>query len=134
LPLHPTKYAELLGAKMKEHSVNVWLINTGWSGGAYGVGNRMKLGYTRAMITAAMNGKLDSVSFENHPVFGLAMPTSCPDVPTELLNPKDTWADKNKYDATAEKLAKSFVNNFEKYADNANEEILAAAPTVTATA
>jgi phosphoenolpyruvate carboxykinase (ATP) len=118
---------------MKEHSVNVWLINTGWSGGAYGVGNRMKLGYTRAMITAAMNGKLDNVSFENHPVFGLAMPTSCPDVPTDLLNPKDTWADKNKYDGTAEKLAKSFVKNFEKYADNANEEILAAAPTSTTT-
>ncbi|MGB1318263.1 MAG: phosphoenolpyruvate carboxykinase (ATP), partial [Flavobacteriales bacterium] len=134
LPLHPTKYAELLGEKMKEHSVNVWLINTGWSGGAYGVGNRMKLGYTRAMITAAMNGELDNVSFENHPVFGLAVPQTCPEVPNELLNPKDTWADKNAYDTTAEKLAKSFVKNFEKYADNANAEIMAAAPNATATA
>ncbi|MDP6909613.1 MAG: phosphoenolpyruvate carboxykinase (ATP), partial [Flavobacteriales bacterium] len=108
LPLHPTKYAELLGEKMKEHNVNVWLVNTGWSGGAYGVGSRMKLSYTRAMITAAMNGKLDNVDFQTHNVFGLAMPTSCADVPTELLNPKDTWEDKASYDATAEKLAASF--------------------------
>ena len=131
LPLHPTKYAELLGEKMKEHSVNVWLINTGWSGGAYGVGSRLKLKYTRSMITAAMNGELSDVDFKTHKVFGLAMPTSCPDVPTELLSPKDTWSDKSKYDATAEKLAASFVKNFAEYADNANEEILAAAPKVS---
>ena len=131
LPLHPTKYAELLGEKMKEHSVNVWLINTGWSGGAYGVGNRMKLKYTRSMITAAMNNELADVDFKTHNVFGLAMPTSCPDVPTELLSPKDTWADKSKYDVTADKLAASFVKNFAQYADNANEEILAAAPKVS---
>jgi phosphoenolpyruvate carboxykinase (ATP) len=131
MPLHPTKYAELLGEKMKEHSVNVWLINTGWSGGSYGVGSRMKLKYTRSMITAAMNGELADVDFKTHNVFGLAMPTSCPDVPTELLSPKDTWADKSKYDATAEKLAASFVKNFAQYADNANEEILAAAPKVS---
>ena len=131
LPLHPTKYAELLGEKMRERSVNVWLINTGWSGGAYGVGSRIKLKYTRSIITAAMNGELDNVDFKTHKVFGLAMPTSVPDVPTELLSPKDTWADKAKYDATAEKLAASFVKNFAQYADNANEEILAAAPKVS---
>lgn len=134
LPLHPTKYAELLGEKMKEHSVNVWLVNTGWSGGAYGVGSRMKLRYTRAMITAAMNGELDSVEFKSHPVFGLAIPQTCPDVPDELLNPKDTWADKSAYDATAEKLAKSFVKNFETFAADANDEIIAAAPKVSQTA
>jgi phosphoenolpyruvate carboxykinase (ATP) len=131
MPLHPTKYAELLGEKMKEHSVNVWLINTGWSGGAYGVGSRMKLKYTRSMITAAMNGELADVDFKTHNVFGLAMPTSCPDVPTELLSPKDTWADNSKYDTTAEKLAASFVKNFAQYAGNANKEILDAAPKVS---
>lgn len=130
LPLHPTKYAELLGEKMRENNVNVWLINTGWSGGAYGVGSRIKLRYTRAMITAAMNGLLDNVEFKTHQVFGLAMPTAVPDVPSELLHPRETWADKDAYDATANKLAASFVKNFQKYADNANEEILAAAPKV----
>jgi len=133
LPLHPTKYAELLGEKMRENSVNVWLINTGWSGGAYGVGSRIKLRYTRAMITAAMNGLLDNVEYNNHQVFGLAIPATVPDVPSELLNPRDTWADKDAYDATANKLAASFVKNFQKYADNANEEILAAAPKVSET-
>lgn len=131
LPLHPTKYAELLGAKMKEHSVNVWLINTGWSGGAYGVGSRMKLKYTRAMITAAMKGELDNVDYVNHQVFGLAIPQACPNVPDDLLNPRDTWSDKNKYDATAEKLAASFVKNFKKFEDSANDEIMAAAPKVS---
>ena len=132
LPLHPTKYAELLGEKMQEHNVNVWLVNTGWSGGAFGTGERMSLKYTRAMITAAMEGKLNEVSFQEHPVFGLAMPETCEGVPTELLNPKDTWADKASYDQTANKLAASFVENFEKYADNANDEIMAAAPKVSA--
>jgi phosphoenolpyruvate carboxykinase (ATP) len=134
MPLHPTKYAELLGEKMKEHSVNVWLVNTGWSGGAFGTGERMSLKYTRAMITSAMQGKLDNVDYTNHPVFGLAMPTSCAGAPTELLNPRDTWADKESYDNTANKLAVSFIENFEEYADNANDEIMAAAPKVGATA
>lgn len=134
LPLHPTKYAELLGEKMREHNVNVWLVNTGWSGGAFGTGSRMSLKYTRAMITAAMQGKLDNVEYTEHPVFGLAMPNECDGAPTELLHPKDTWADKSAYDATANKLAASFVENFEKYADNANDEIMAAAPKVGATA
>lgn len=128
LPLHPTKYAEMLGNNMREHKVDVWLINTGWSGGTYGVGSRMKLSYTRAMITAALRGELANVSFENHPVFGLAMPTTCPDVPTEVLNPRNTWADKEAYDKKANDLAEKFNTNFKKYADQANDEILEAAP------
>lgn len=130
LPLHPTKYAEMLGEKMRKHNVNVWLINTGWSGGEYGVGSRIKLKYTRAMITSALEGKLDNVTFENHPVFGLAMPTTCDDVPTEILNPKNTWEDKAAYDTKANTLAEAFVNNFEQFAEFANEEIMAAAPKV----
>jgi phosphoenolpyruvate carboxykinase (ATP) len=128
LPLHPTKYAELLGEKMKQHQVNVWLINTGWTGGAYGVGSRMKLSFTRAMIRAALAGKLDNVQYEAHPVFGVQMPTSCPDVPTEILSPRNTWADKNAYDTQANKLASQFNTNFQKYAEFANAEILAGAP------
>jgi phosphoenolpyruvate carboxykinase (ATP) len=130
LPLHPGFYAKMLGQKMRENQVNVWLINTGWSGGSYGVGKRMKLSYTRAMITAALNGELDAVSYEAHPVFGMMMPTSCPNVPAELLNPKNTWEDKNAYDEKATKLAKQFISNFEKYADGVDAEILAAAPKV----
>ncbi len=130
LPLHPTRYAEMLGERMRATGANVWLINTGWSGGAYGVGNRMKLSYTRAMITAALKGELDSVSFENHPVFHLAMPTSCPNVPAEILNPRNTWAEGAAYDAKAGELAKQFVNNFSKYASEANEEIMSAAPKI----
>ena len=130
LPLHPAQYAEMLGKKMNEHNVNVWMINTGWSGGAYGVGSRMKLGFTRAMITAALEGKLDNVSYEAHPVFGMMMPTACPGVPAEILNPRNTWADKTGYDDTAKNLAAQFIKNFEKYASGANEEILAAAPKV----
>ena len=130
LPLHPAQYAEMLGKKMNEHNVNVWMINTGWSGGAYGTGSRMKLSYTRAMITAALEGKLDNVSFEAHPVFGMMMPTECPQVPTEILNPRNTWADKDAYDVMAKNLASQFIKNFEKYASGANAEILSAAPKV----
>lgn len=133
LPLHPTKYAELLGEKMRKHNVNVWLINTGWTGGSYGTGNRMKLSYTRAMITAALTGQLDAVSYETHEVFGLHFPTTCPNVPSEVLNPRNTWADKASYDTKANNLAAQFVKNFEKYADKANAEILAAAPKANAT-
>ena len=128
LPLHPGKYAKMLGEKMTMHSVNVWMINTGWSGGPYGVGSRMKLGYTRAMITAALEGKLDHVEFEAHPVFGMMMPKECPGVPAEILNPRNTWADKAAYDSKAVNLAQQFIKNFEKYAGGVSEEILAAAP------
>lgn len=131
LPLHPTKYAELLGKKLEKHpEVNVWLVNTGWSGGPYGVGNRMKLSYTRAMITAAMKGELNNVEFEAHPVFGVLMPKSVPGVPSEILVPRNTWSDKEAYDKKAAHLAQLFVKNFDKYAAQANEEIMAAAPVV----
>ncbi len=130
LPLHPAKYAQMLGEKMKSSKVNVWLVNTGWTGGPYGVGSRMKLSYTRAMITAALNSELDKVNYEKHPVFGLDMPTTCPDVPSEILNPRNTWSDKSAYDAKANELASKFVKNFEQYAEGTSEEILAAAPKV----
>lgn len=128
LPLHPTKYAEMLGKKMEENDVNVWLVNTGWSGGGYGVGERMSLKYTRAMITSALEGKLENVEYTTHDIFGLEMPNDCDNVPTELLHPRNTWKDKDAYDKKAQDLAASFVKNFEKYASEASEEILAAAP------
>ena len=130
LPLHPGKYAAMLGKKMTEANVNVFMINTGWSGGPYGVGSRMKLAYTRAMITAALEGRLDNVEYEAHTVFGMMMPKECPNVPNEILNPRNTWADKNAYDEKAVSLAKQFVKNFEKYASGVSEEILAAAPKI----
>ncbi len=130
LPLHPGKYAEMLGKKMKEHNVNIWMINTGWSGGPYGIGHRMKLPFTRSMITAALEGKLDNVAFEAHPVFGMMMPMTCPDVPSDILNPRNTWADKSSYDLKAKDLASQFIKNFQKYAAGVNEEILAAAPKI----
>ncbi len=132
LPLHPTKYAEMLGEKMRSNKVNVWLINTGWSGGPYGVGSRMKLKYTRAMITAALKGELNGVTFKHHEIFGVAVPSSCPNVPDEILDPKNTWADNEGYDRQAAMLAKQFNDNFEKYADFASEAILEGAPTVNA--
>lgn len=132
LPLHPAKYAKLLGEKLDGTDIKVWLINTGWSGGSYGVGSRMKLSYTRAMITAALNGKLDDVAFDTLPVFDLAIPTSCEGVPSEILNPRGTWADKAAYDETAINLAGQFVKNFDQYAAETSADILAAAPKVMA--
>jgi phosphoenolpyruvate carboxykinase (ATP) len=128
MPLHPTKYAEMLSVKMQEAGVNVWLVNTGWTGGPYGVGNRMKLKHTRAMITAALNNELDAVTYHAHPIFGLAMPKTCPHVPDEVLNPKDTWEDAAAYDHKAQELAASFKKNFNKFEAYANTEILAGAP------
>jgi phosphoenolpyruvate carboxykinase (ATP) len=128
LPLHPTKYAEMLGDKMAASNVNVWLINTGWSGGEYGVGERISLKYTRAMITSALEGKLDNVAFTTHEIFGLAMPNECENVPTEILNPKNTWDDKAGYDSKANHLAQEFVKNFAQFESGANAEIMAAAP------
>ena len=130
LPLHPTYYAEMLGKKMDEHQTNVWLINTGWTGGPYGVGNRMKLAYTRAMITAALSGELNKVQFEQLPIFNLNVPSSCPNVPDEVLNPKNTWDNKNAYDQKANELAESFIRNFVQFEAKANEEIMEAAPVV----
>ena len=128
LPLHPGKYAKMLGEKMQAHKVNVWMINTGWTGGAYGTGSRMKLKYTRAMITAALEGKLNDVEFEADPIFGFGIPKECPNVPTEVLNPINTWTDKTAFKEKSKYLAGLFVKNFDKYADGVTEEVLAAAP------
>ncbi len=130
MPLHPTRYAEMLSKKMQDAKVNVWLVNTGWSGGSYGEGKRMSLKYTRALITAALNGALDKVTYENHEIFGVAMPTTCEGVPSELLNPRNTWKDKEAYDQKANSLASQFNKNFEKFSEFANEEIMAGAPKV----
>ena len=128
MPLHPTRYAEMLSDKMKEEQVHVWLVNTGWTGGAYGTGNRMKLKYTRAMISAALEGKLADVDYTKHEIFGLNMPVSCEGVPAEVLNPRNTWKDQEAYDKKANDLATSFKSNFKKYEDNANPEIIAGGP------
>ncbi len=130
LPLHPTKYAELLGENMRKTNVDVWLVNTGWTGGPYGVGERMSLKYTRAMITAALEGKLNNVDFVKDPVFGVSIPQSCEGVPAEILTPVNTWSDKDQFDKTARKLAGMFNDNFVKYSEYASEEILSGAPKV----
>src|SRR5690606_3172445 len=105
MPRRPTEYAELLGKLLDRHGSRVWLVNTGWTGGPYGTGSRIKLRYTRAMINAALSGKLDEVEYRTHPVFGVAMPVSCPDVPADLLDPIRTWENADAYTAQAEKLA-----------------------------
>ncbi len=133
MPLHPTFYAEMLGIKMQENNVNVWLVNTGWTGGPYGVGKRISLRYTRAMIQAALEGKLDYVAYQKHEIFGLRHPKTCPDVPSKILNPKDTWSDKAAYDKKANELAASFVNNFSQFSAEANEDIMAGSPVVMQT-
>ncbi|MCX2573904.1 phosphoenolpyruvate carboxykinase (ATP) [Pedobacter sandarakinus] len=115
LPLHPSKYAQLLGEKMKENKVNVWLVNTGWTGGAYGVGKRMKLSYTRAMITAALNGGLDHHHYKQHHVFKLMIPLHCPNVPDEILDPSKTWDNEEEYFIKAYELADAFAENFKQF-------------------
>ncbi len=131
MPLHPIRYAEMLGEKMSLNNVNVWLVNTGWSGGEYGVGSRLKLKHTRSMISAALNGELNKVSYTTHSVFGLSMPDTCPNVPTDILSPKNTWNDPNLYDIKANELADAFNENFVQFSDYANEEILRSAPNAT---
>jgi phosphoenolpyruvate carboxykinase (ATP) len=134
LPLHPTQYADLLGEKIKKGSrtgdgtINVWLINTGWTGGAYGEGSRIELSYTRAMVKAALTGALNKVAYHAHPIFGLEIPKTCPDVPNAVLNPRDTWRNEGDYDKMAEDLAFRFIKNFQKYAEKASVTIKAAGP------
>lgn len=130
LPLHPGKYASMLGEKMRKNKVKVWLINTGWTGGAYGTGTRIKLSYTRAMITAILQSELEVVGYSRHPVFGMEVPLSCPGVPAELLNPRTTWTDKAMYDRKVVDLANKFINNFKKYAADADQEIINSGPVV----
>jgi phosphoenolpyruvate carboxykinase (ATP) len=128
MALHPTAYAELLAAKVKEHDVNVWLVNTGWTGGEYGTGERMSLKHTRSLVNAILDGNLEDVEFVEEPFFGLAMPASAPGVPAEILNPRNTWPDKDGYDVRAKELAGMFKKNFEKYADKATDEIMSGGP------
>ncbi len=131
MPLHPTKYAKMLAERMDAHDAHVWLINTGWVAGPYGTGYRINLPYTRAMVSAALDGTLKEVEYTTLGVFNLQIPTSCPGVPTELLNPRNSWADKEAYDAQAQKLAKLFVENFKQFEDKADEDLLAAGPVLS---
>lgn len=125
---HPTKYAEMLGELLAKHDSQVWLVNTGWSGGAYGVGSRMKIAYTRAMVRAALAGKLDKAQVTPDPIFGLPIPAQIEGVPTEVLNPRNTWKDGAAYDLQAKKLAAMFQENIKKFGDAVSKEILGAGP------
>ena len=130
LPLNPNVYAKQLGERIGKHGSRVWLVNTGWSGGPFGVGSRMKIKYTRAMIAAALSGALDHVGYQRHPVFNIDVPTSCPDVPANVLDPRGTWEDKAAYDAQAAKLAKMFVENFRTNFADADPAVAAAGPKI----
>lgn len=128
MPWHPNKYAELLGEKIKSQNVKAWLVNTGWTSGPYGIGSRIKLKYTRAIIDAIHNGSFDGVEMVDDSVFGFKVPTSCPSVPSDLLVPSLTWVDKKSYENTRSKLAELFKTNFKKYEKGVNSEIAAAGP------
>ena len=130
LVLHPSVYSKMLGEKMRKHGTAAWLVNTGWSGGAYGVGARMEIAYTRAMVDAALEGELAKIKTEEHPVFGVNMPVKCPGVPAGVLNPRDSWTDKDAYDKQALDLAARFVTNFAQFADGVSAEVVAAGPKV----
>lgn len=124
----PIVYANLLGKKIAEHQVKCWLVNTGWTGGPYGVGNRMKIAHTRVMINAALNGQLNDVEYVVDPIFGVEVPTSCPDVPATVLTPKNTWSNGDAYDQQARKLARMFVENFQQFEAEVSDEVKAAGP------
>jgi phosphoenolpyruvate carboxykinase (ATP) len=123
MPLHPAEYAKLLGQKMEEHATNVWLVNTGWTGGPYGVGSRIKLKYTRAMITAALTGVLDNVGYRIHSLFKSEIPMTCPDVPSEILSPREAWKNDEGFYKTANELVKKFQNNFDQFRAGADKSI-----------
>ena len=127
MPRHPTVYAKLLGERIARHGVKCWLVNTGWSGGAYGTGRRMDIAHTRAMVRAALDGRLAQVSTVRFGEFGLMIPESCPEVPSEVLNPKTTWSDKRAYDQTAREVALRFENNFKQYESYVDDKVKAAA-------
>lgn len=131
IPLHPSVYASMLGEKLRDNDIDVWLINTGWVGGPYGVGRRINLNYTRAIVRAALNGQLKEESFKTHPVFRLDYPSSCPLVPDKILDPVKTWSDKDAYYSQANKLAAAFNENFKKYECAMNEEMIQVAPRET---
>ena len=124
----PVEYAELLRRRLEEHGTRVWLLNTGWTGGGYGVGSRIRLSYTRALVRAALHGVLDDIETETDEVFGLAVPVRAPGVPSEVLRPRDTWADPAEYDAAARKLAGMFRDNFQRFGAALPAEVVAAGP------
>jgi len=124
----PTTYASLLGERIAAHGTTAWLVNTGWTGGPYGVGHRMPIAHTRALIAAALGGQLDDVRFENDPIFNVEVPVTCPGVPAEVLRPRQTWTNAADYDAQAERLAAMFMTNFEAFAGSASAEVVAAGP------
>ena len=130
LPLHPARYAEMLRDRIRAHGPRVWMVNTGWTGGPYGVGRRMALEHTRALLSSALAGELDDVPYVKDPVFGFQVPTEAPGVPSELLVPRQTWADPAAYDEAARSLARMFQENFARFADGAGEEVRAAGPQV----
>jgi len=130
LPLHPTVYTKMLGEKLAKHRTQVWLVNTGWNGGPYGVGSRMKIAYTRAMVRAALNGDLDNVPTELDPIFGLPIPIACPGVPAEVLNPRNTWVDQDAYDQKAHELAALFGRNFEQFKAQVTRDVITAGPRI----
>ena len=127
---HPTVYARLLGQRVDEHRSKVWLVNTGWTGGPHGVGQRMSITHTRAMIRAALSGALDDVAYQRDPIFNVDVPTSCPDVPPDVLVPRSTWSNSEAYDSQARKLAAMFVENFKTFEAEADAEVCAAGPLV----
>lgn len=128
MALHPSVYANMLGEKIAKHQVDVWLVNTGWTGGPYGVGTRMKIGYTRAMVNAALEGDLEGIPTQADPVFGFQIPTACPDVPPEVLIARNTWKDSNAYDAKAKELAGRFIENFRQFANNLSAAVQEGSP------
>ncbi|WP_395027373.1 phosphoenolpyruvate carboxykinase (ATP), partial [Robinsoniella sp.] len=128
MPMDPSIYAKMLGERIEKYNTKVYLINTGWAGGPYGVGSRMKLRYTRAMVTAALNGDIDKAEYQHDEVFNLDVPQTCPNVPDEIMNPRDTWEDKAAYDESAKKLAKMFQDNFAKKYPNMPKNIADAGP------
>jgi phosphoenolpyruvate carboxykinase (ATP) len=128
LPLNPNVYARMLGEKIATHNARVWLVNTGWTGGPYGVGSRMKIAHTRAMITAALTGELDQVQYVKHPILNLDMPASCPGVPATVLDPRSTWPDAAKYDDQARALAKMFADNFKTFENDVPPSVKDAGP------
>jgi phosphoenolpyruvate carboxykinase (ATP) len=128
MPLHPTVYSKLLTENIAKNRTCVWLMNTGFTGGPYGLGKRMSIQHTRALLNAALDGKLDNVRFAKDSIFGLEVPTDAPGVPAQVLNPRDTWPDKAAYDEQARRLAKLFTENFKQFADQASPEVLAAGP------
>jgi phosphoenolpyruvate carboxykinase (ATP) len=128
MPLHPKVYADLLGEKVKQHGTQVWLVNTGWTGGPYGEGQRMKLAHTRRMVDAAITGELEEVELETEPFFGLHIPAHIEGVPDDVLQPRDTWADPETYDQAAKKLAGMFRENFEQFSDDVDAKVAAAGP------